>query len=342
MEDKKFTVNIATITILKVVMIGILLWFLFEIREVLMLLLISIIISSAMEPVAASLSRYRIPRALSVLLVYGVFIGLLVLAAMMLAPSINQQFFAISQGDFYDQFQSKLGVFRDLLNQSGFGQTIQNNIQNWTGSFSSSLFSTTKGVFNGVLSVVTVIAVSFYLTVEENGMKNLVTNLTPFKHQAYVGRLIGKIQKKIGYWVLGQVILSAVIFGFTYIGLTILKVKFALFLALIAGLFEIIPIIGPIISAIPAVFFAFLQNPPLALAVVALYVIIQQLENHIIVPVVMSKSVGLNPVLVILGILVGGTIGGIVGGVIAVPVLSGISVFISDFMRGKEEADEAA
>ncbi len=342
MEQKQFTVNISTITILKVVMFGLLLWFLWAVREVMLLLLISIIISSAMEPMAAYLQSKKIPRALSVIVVYLVFIGILVLIGMMLAPSINVQFQAISQGDFYEQFQSKVGLFRDLLNQSSFGQTIENNLKDWAGSFSSTLFSTTKGVFTGAISVITVLAVSFYLTVEENGMKNLVTQLAPYKHQAYISRLIYKIQKKIGYWVLGQLILSAVIFGLTYIGLVVLKVKFALLLAVIAGLLEIIPYIGPVIAAVPAVFFAFLQNPPLALAVLALYVIVQQLENHIIVPVVMSKTVGLNPVLVILGILIGGTIGGILGGVIAVPVLSGISVFLVDVMQAREEAEDEA
>ena len=86
-------------------------------------------------------------------------------------------------------------------------------------------------------------------------------------------------------------------------------------------------------------FFAFLQNPALAVAVIVLYIVIQQLENHVVVPVVMSKSVGLHPVLVISGILIGGTLGGVVGAIIAVPVLSGISVFISG-MLNPEEAEE--
>jgi predicted PurR-regulated permease PerM len=103
----------------------------------------------------------------------------------------------------------------------------------------------------------------------------------------------------------------------------------------------VVPYIGPFLSAVPAVFFAFLQNPPLAIAVIILYIVVQQLENHIVVPIVMSKSVGLNPVIVILGVLVGGTLGGIIGALIAIPIISGASVFVTDMMEGKT-ADEKA
>jgi predicted PurR-regulated permease PerM len=133
--------------------------------------------------------------------------------------------------------------------------------------------------------------------------------------------------------VLGQLILSVSIFTLTYVGLLILDVEYALVLALIAGLLEIVPYIGPIIAVIPAAFFAFVQNPPLALAVLILYIVVQQLENHVLVPMIMSKSVGLNPILVILGILVGGSLGGLLGAIIAVPLLSGIQVFVNDLFN---------
>src|SRR3989338_5905776 len=339
MNEPQNTVNVSTVTILKVVFVGLLLVFLFAIRDILLLLLISVIISSAIDPLADFLYKRRIPRALSVLFVYLVFIGIFVSIGVLLAPSIGAQFHDLSQSNYFEEFQSKAGIFNNALWDSSIGRTIQDNIKSWAQGFSSTLFDTTKGVLTGAVSVITVLAVSFYLTVEENGMKNLIKHLTPYKHQAYAAKLITKIQKKIGAWVLGQFILSVVIFGLTFIGLTLLKVEFALVLALIAGLFEIIPYIGPFLSLIPAVFFAFIQNPPLALAVIILYIIIQQLENHVIVPVVMSKSVGLNPVIVILGILVGGTLGGVIGAVIAIPVLSGISVFVSDMFGMNEEAE---
>lgn len=333
---EKTTVNISTVTILKVVLIGLSLWFLFAVKAIVLLFIISVIISSAMDPLVDFFYKRRIPRSLSVLLVYAAFIGLFVLIGSLLIPPIAQQFQDISQRDFYETFNSKVGSFRHNLDQLGIGKTIESNFKEFAGHLSGTLFQTTKGIVTGFVSVLTVLVVSFYLTVEENGMKNFIRHLTPYKHQAYAMTLVTKVQYKMGAWLLGQLILSTIIFGVTFISLTILKVDFALALALIAGLLEIIPVLGPFIAAVPAVFFAFLQNPPLAIAVIILYVVIQQLENHIVVPVVMSRSVGLNPVMVILGILVGGSLAGIVGALIAVPLLAGAAVFVTDMMHDGE------
>lgn len=332
-DNTHTTINVSTITILKVLMILLLMWLLFAIRDILILLVVSVMISSAIDPLADYLQKKRIPRALSVLLVYAIFLGMIGLVIYLLVPPISQQFMQISQSNFYETFTDRVGIFRQNLNHFGVGQTIENSIKNFAGTLGGTLFNTTKGVVTGLVSILTVLVISFYLTAEENGMKNFIKHLTPYKNQPYVMTLVTKIQKKMGAWVLGQLILSIIIFGVTYVGLTVLKVEFALVLALIAGVLEVVPYIGPFIALIPAIFFAFLQNPALALAVVILYTIIQQLENHIIVPVVMSKSVGLNPVIVIMAVLIGGSLGGILGAVIAIPLVSGISVFVNDMME---------
>lgn len=337
MNGKKETIELSTTSIIKFIVAVLLVWFLFIIKNILLILIISVITASAMDPLADYLQKKRIPRGLSVLLVYLVFVGVIVLILFMLVPPIVQEFQAISKSNFYDAFREKVGVFKHTLDDLGIGQSVQNNLKTIAATFSNTLFQTTKGVVTGFVSVITILVISFYLTIEENGMKSFIKNLVPFKHQSYAMNLTNRIQKKMGSWVLGQIILSAVIFGLTFIGLSILRVDFALALALIAGLLEIVPYIGPFVSAIPAVFFAFLQSPALAVAVIILYIVIQQLENHIIVPVVMSKSVGINPVLVILGILIGGTLAGIVGALIAVPIISGVSVFLNDLWENPQE-----
>ncbi|HEX9502954.1 MAG TPA: AI-2E family transporter [Patescibacteria group bacterium] len=338
MSERQETINISTLTILKLLFIGLLLWFLWAVRSVVLIFLISIIISSAIDPVADFLHKRRIPRGLSVLMVYALFLGIVALVGFLMVPPITRQFEQISKTDVYGSFIAKIGVYRENLAHSAWGQALSDNIKQLAGNLSNTLFQTTKGVFDGLIGVITVLVISFYLTAEENGMKNFIKHLAPYKHQAYVMGLVNKIQRKVGAWVLGQVILSVVIFGLTFIGLTLLKVEFALALALIAGIFEIVPFIGPFIAVIPAVLFAFLQNPPLAVLVIALYIVVQQLEAHIVVPVVMSKSVGLNPVLVILSVLIGGSLAGIIGALIAIPVVSGLSVFVQDMMEANEQS----
>lgn len=122
----------------------------------------------------------------------------------------------------------------------------------------------------------------------------------------------------------------------TFAGLKILGVKYALILALVAGLFEIIPYIGPIMAAIPAVALAFFQSPLLALLVLALYIIVQQLENYLITPQVMKRVTGLNSLVIVLALIIGGKIAGVLGVVVAVPIAAAISVFLSDFFAARE------
>jgi predicted PurR-regulated permease PerM len=339
MPDRNDEINISTTSVLKVVFILLLLGFLWLIKDVLLIFIIAIIISSAIDPVADFFYQYRIPRSLSVLLVYAVVLGLIALIGALIVPSLTAQFNQLRETDVLQNFASRIGVLRDSLTQSSIGRAIDQALRDNLNNFGLTLFQTTKGVLTGVISTITILVISFYLTIEENGMKNLIKHLTPYKHQAYVAKLVNKIQRKMGAWVLGQIILSAVIFGLVFIGLTVLKVQFALVLALLAGLFEIVPFIGPFISGAIAIFFGFLQAPALAVAVLILWIVTQQLEAHIIVPIVMSKSVGLNPVLVILGILVGATLGGFVGALIAIPLISGVSVFVTDIMEGTIDAE---
>ncbi|MBX4187272.1 MAG: AI-2E family transporter [Candidatus Doudnabacteria bacterium] len=334
MSERHDTINISTVTLLKVVFIMLLIWFLWAIRAVLLIFLISIIISSAIDPVADFLQKRRIPRALSVLIVYAIFLGLIALIGFLIVPPMTEQFNQIKDADVYQSFVDKVGVYRENLSHSSIGRSIDNSVKEFAGGLGGTLFQTTKGVLTGIVSAITILVISFYLTIEENGMKNFLRHLAPYKHQAYIAKLVSKIQYKMGAWVLGQLILSAVIFGLTFLGLTLLHVQYALVLALLAGLFEVIPIIGPFISGAVAVFLTFIQSPALAVAVVILWIVTQQLEAHIIVPIVMSRSVGINPVMVILAVLVGGTLGGIVGILIAIPTVSGITVFVTDLMEG--------
>jgi predicted PurR-regulated permease PerM len=140
-----------------------------------------------------------------------------------------------------------------------------------------------------------------------------------------------RVQDKLGLWLRAQLLLSGIIFLVTWIGLLILGVKYSLVLALIAGITEVIPFIGPIIGAIPAVLLAFLQSPIKALLVLILYLVIQQLEGNILVPKVMQKTVGLNPIVVIVVILLGAKIAGVLGALLSIPVAVAIMTIAGDW-----------
>lgn len=339
LEPQKMTIAISTASLLKIIVVALLLWALYAVSDIILILLISMILASAMDPLVDWLYRKaKFPRGLSVILVYLVFIALVAMVIYFLIPPMVDQFNQLAgrlQG-FRQELANETSTLTKVLDQLGITEGFSALSQNFA-KLAGNLFQTTLGVFSGVVRTISVLAITFYLISSENGMKNFIRSLAPYKHQAYVTALTDKIQTKIGRWLLGQLILSGFIFILIFIGLTVLGVKYALALALLAGLLEIVPYLGPILSAIPGIFVAFVQSPPLALFVLLLYIVVQQVENYILVPKVMGRTVGANPVVILIAVLVGFKLAGIVGMLLAVPIVAAISVFLSDFREKREQ-----
>ena|SRR3989338_6250561 len=341
-EHQKVSISVSTATLIKIVIVALLLFALYVVRDIVLMLVVSMILASAMDPLVDWLYRKaKFPRGLSVMLVYIVFIGAFVTVFYFLIPPMIQQFSQLAGrlSDIRNDIGNQTGTLARVIDQIGISRglsTLGDSFNNFLGSF----LQTTLGVVSGIVQVIAVLAISFYLISSESGMKNLVKSLVPFKHQAYAVRLTDQVQKKIGSWLLGQLFLSGFIFLLIFIGLSILGVRNALALALLAGLLEIVPYLGPVLSAVPAVFVAFVQSPPLALFVIVLYIVVQQIENYILVPKVMGRTVGANPVVILLAVLIGFKLGGIIGMLISVPIVATASVFIND-LREQRESETA-
>jgi len=171
---------------------------------------------------------------------------------------------------------------------------------------------------------------------------SLVSSLFSGKEEKRIKKLLNDIEAGLGAWVRGEIILMIIVGMLSFVGLTLLQVPYALSLAVWAGLLEIVPIIGPILSAVPAVLVALLVSPVLAVAVVALYFIVQQLENHLIVPNVMRRAVGVNPLITILTLMVGAKLAGISGAVLSVPLVVLLKIILKDIFQpqGEEVPEE--
>jgi predicted PurR-regulated permease PerM len=170
------------------------------------------------------------------------------------------------------------------------------------------------------------------MIIEEDNTKKFITSVSPKKYQEYVIKLMDRISLRMGQWLRGQLILSFTVGFLVYIGLSILGIKYAFVLALIAAITEIIPYVGPFLGAFPGVLIGFTISPLTGVFTILLYFIIQQMENSFLTPKIMSKAVGLNPVIVIISILVGAKIGGPIGAIISIPVAIILSIFLKDFM----------
>jgi predicted PurR-regulated permease PerM len=181
-----------------------------------------------------------------------------------------------------------------------------------------------------------VVVFSFYFAVEETGVDDFLRIVTPVKHEAYVLDLWRRSQDKIGKWMQGQLILAAIVGLLLFLGLTILGIKYALLLAVLAGVFELIPVFGQILAAIPGVIIAFTSGGVTeALLVMGLYVVVQQFEANLIYPVVVKKVVGVPPLLVILALLVGFKLFGFLGVLLSVPIAAAIQELVADVDKRK-------
>ncbi|OGE76758.1 MAG: hypothetical protein A3C85_02690 [Candidatus Doudnabacteria bacterium RIFCSPHIGHO2_02_FULL_48_21] len=332
-EPQNVNIHISTTALIKVAIVALVLVLMYIIRDIILMLVVAMILASAMDPLVDWLYRKaRFPRGMSVIMVYLFFLGLLGLVVYFLIPPMVEEFNMLSSRieDFRHDLSTRASTLSQALNQLGLARGLSALGQSFS-QLTEDVFQKTLGVVNSFVQLVGILVFTFYLISSENGMKNFIRSLVPFKHQAYIMGLTDKVQKKIGYWLLGQLVLSGFIFAFTFLGLTALGVKYALALALLAGLLEIVPYLGPILSGIPAVFVAFAQSPTLAVFVIILYILIQQTENYILVPKVMGKTVGANPLVILLAVLIGFKVAGIIGLLMAVPIVGAVSVFVSDF-----------
>lgn len=329
------TINISFSTILRVIFILLALVFLYLIWDILIIVFVAVIIAAAINGPVSWLQRHKVPRLLGVVFIYLLLLLLLALIVSLIFPPLAEQ---IKQLDtYFPEFMEKIGLsvqeWWGKYKLEGNLQTLLDTVGNKLDQAASSVFGTIIDLFGGLISAMIILVISFYLAVQEKGAKRFLVSLTPNEHQSYVSDLIERIESKIGGWLRGQLLLMFIIGCLTYIGLYFLGIKYALTLALVAALLEIIPYIGPILAAIPAVILAFLQAPFLALLVILLYIVIQQIENYLIVPQVMKRAVGLNPVVIIIVMLIGAKLAGLLGIILAVPLAAAVAEFLKDLQK---------
>ena len=207
----------------------------------------------------------------------------------------------------------------EILNSNQ--QAITSQLLTQIGTLPENLLRLTVGIFGNLLTVFTTLVITFYLLLERKHLDKYLSALLGKDTPTQIGHVINEIERRLGGWIRGELFLMFVVGLFTYVGLVILGVDIALPLAIIAGVLEIVPNIGPTISAVPAVLIALTIHPLTALATVALYFLVQIIENNFLVPKVMEKAVGVNPLISILGLLIGLKIAGPAGAVLAIPLI---------------------
>lgn len=333
-------VHITAGSIVTVFLFGILAALLWFLRDIVLIVLTAIVIASAIEPGVTWLRRYRINRVFSVILIYlcvaAVFFSIVFF---FIPPLLNDAINFLTRLpatlaglSLSSATHGLLPDFSASFSPSDFLGSISQTISSTTGG----VFSTLSAFFGGVTSFVFIVVFSFYFSVQETGVDDFLRLVTPAEHQAYVLNLWKRSQDKIGKWMQGQLILGAIVGVLLYLGLTILGVPNALLLAVVAAVFELIPVFGQILAAVPAVAIGFVDGGVTgALLVAGLYLVVQQFEAHLIYPVVVKKVVGVPPLMVILSLIIGAKLAGFLGILLSVPIAGAIQELVADIDRRK-------
>jgi predicted PurR-regulated permease PerM len=332
------SISISTRTIVKVIITILALMFLWAVRDVIALVFTSLILAALITPFAQWAKRRGIPKGIAVIFCYVVVFGGLALTFALVLPQILEQLSKLGStlGRSWQVLSSGVDWVRQFSDQYGLSENLQagvSSVQDQVAAVVGQLFSTLTDLFGGLVGFAVVLVMTFYMVVQEEEAMQWFKNFLPEEHQQFATRLLTRVQAKFGSWLIGQLALCLIVGVVYYIGLRILGVEGALVLALLGGFTEFIPYLGPILGGIPAVIVAASQSPMLALLTAILYVAVQQVENHVLVPKVMQKAVGINPVVSIVALLVGEQLFGIVGAILAIPVATACSVIAMEIWR---------
>ena len=339
MNSNKVKIEISTATILKIIGVFALVWFLYAIREIVVLFFVVLVIVAALGPLVDRMSKH-IPRVLSVVILFLAFLGILTAIGFLIIPPIvnqigqlanNLPFYIDKFGPILSNYQNSLGNYQEGLL----------NISSQLSKFSSGLYTTTVGFISGLVGAITILILSFYMLLEQNALKHFLHQTLPLEHKEKIFDIFRKIGEKMGGWFRGQILLMIVIGALYGIALPIVGVPYALTLAVWGGLTEVIPYVGPWLGLVPALIIAFTVSPLTALIVLIIYLVIQQLESQFLAPKIMGKAVGLSPVIIILALLAGAKLMGVTGMIIAVPAAGAISVLIQEWLNLKKIRENA-
>lgn len=337
-EPRQTTFNISIAGVLKVVLVLLSFWFVYLIRDVLVVVLVALFLAALIDPFADWFQKRHIPRSIAVLVIYVLLFGLLALLGALLVPALTDQIPVLIRNlnDVWERVIPNLLHARDVALSRGWSGDLQQTLgfssenSDWvlTGAL-----STIRGAIGFVFGFIIMLVMAFYMVVEEDALKTFFRKAAPASVHSYLSEMLTRVQGKIGHWLRGQLLLSAIIGSFVFIGLSIIGITSAVPLAVLAGFAEFVPYIGPVFAAIPAVALATAESPVKGLITVAVYVVIQQLENNLLVPKIMQRAIGLNPIVSIISLLIGARIGGVVGAVLAIPLATAIAVFVTDYLE---------
>ncbi len=296
----------------------------YVIRDIILQLFIALLLMTILEPLVNVLSKTKIPRTFAVFVSYLLVIGVFGGAIALIIPAVVEQ--TTSFVNALPGYIANLGLTHEV------GSQIVNNLFSIAGSIPGQVVKFTFSIFSNVISIITVLVFSFYMLVSRNKLEDSLGFFFGEQKRAQLDRMINNLEARLGGWARGQLTLMFVVGLGIYIGLSLMKIPYALPLAILAGALEIIPFLGPIVSAVPSALIGFGISPIAGFGVLALSFLVQQLENYLLVPKIMEKSIGVSPIVTLIALAVGGRLAGVVGAIISIPTVITLQVLAKEYL----------
>lgn len=318
---------------------------LYLVRSTFVTAYISAIFAMGISPLVRIIERQkvvrignRLPRWLAILLIYAAIIGALVALGMAIVPPLIDQAEQLWRAlpekfDQAQQFLMRIGILQRPVTLSA---AVQQAPTGEAGNVATTIFGYVRNVVGGLFGIITILLLAFYMLVESRELMSFFVRLFPVEQRRRVATISKDVTEKVSAWLGGQLLLSLIIGVTSAIGLWAMGVPYFYVLALISAIGEFIPMVGPILSAIPAILVAATVSPGLALGVALFFIIQQQVENTVLVPKIMGRSVGLSAVTVILALGIGSQLMGVVGAILSVPTAAILQVLFEELVARDE------
>lgn len=338
------TVRVSNDSIIRVILLIFLTYLMWRLRDILLMVIVSIVLASFVEAGVQQLARYKVKRLLAVPLIFSVVGLVIVLIFYAFVPIVFRELsemiallskYLPSAAPINSQsIEGATRFVSNIATNTSLGDFLA-NVQNATTALSQGATSVIGSTFGGLLNIVLVIVMSFYLSIQEKGIDTFLRIISPARKEKYVLDLWARTQRKIGLWFKGQLLLGLIVGAITFVVLWVIGVQYAFLIGLITAIAELIPF-GLIFAAIPAILLASIGGGiSFGIKVLLYYVIIQQLENYILNPVISKRVVGIPPLVVLLAFLIGITLAGFWGALIAMPVAVFVLEYLSDVEKEK-------
>jgi predicted PurR-regulated permease PerM len=349
-SDRRITLSLFNVVlVLLAVFALVLLW---QLQSLIVLLMISVVLAASIVPLVDWAEAQRVPRWLAVILVYLTLIAGLTGFGLVVGPRVFDQInllvrqlplFSERIVDIASALASRLGedtpaLIEDLIDTQ--------SVTNWIIGSSQQLllrsYSITRGIVGGVFSLIIALFVSGYMVADSNTLIKSLVQLFPYPWNERLNAQVSQVSRRMGGYIRGRLLVSGILGVATTMGLGFLGLReFALGLGAIAGVTNLIPFLGPILGAIPALIVALAKGGFLFFWVLLLYVIVQNVETYVLDPLLVGTSVGVHPLFQLLSVLGGVQVLGILGALIVPPWFAGVAALVENlYLKPKEEQEK--